>query len=88
MLDWNLFPPFLALENDTRWTGDYLRLSCSGRGDCGGKKDKGLGNLVKLIVATSVAGMSAARICVCSQLSLRVSVWPAAFYHDAFFFHI
>lgn len=46
---------------------------------------------MKLLVATSLAGMSAARICVCSQLSLRLSVWPAAFYHDAFVtgvFHI
>jgi hypothetical protein len=44
---------------------------------------KGLGNLLKLIVTASVTGMSAARICVRSQLSLRVSMWPAAFYHDA-----
>ena len=44
LLDWNLFRPFLALENDTRCTGDYLCLSCSGRG-VGGKKERSLGNL-------------------------------------------
>ena len=57
-------------------------VSCSGR--CGGgKKDRSLGNVVKLIVAAPVAGMSASRIYECSQLSLRVSVWPASFYRDA-----
>lgn len=50
---------------------------------------KELGGVVKLIVAASVAGMSTAQICVCSQLSVSVSVWPADFYRDArvvFFF--
>ena len=39
--------------------------------------------LLKLIVAASVAEMSAARICAGGQLCLRVCVWPAAFYSDA-----